>query len=401
MFKKTFMSYKNIMVLTLLAIPIGVIVGLIDTIFGRILLWISEMRMEHTDWFIPYLGIAGLLLVFCYQKLGGESNKGMSLVFEAGHGTRSSIPLRLIPFTIIGTWLTHLFGGSAGREGVAIQIGATVSHQFSRFLSFKNSHKILLITGMAAGFAGLFGTPLAATFFALEVLTVGTLEQEALFPALIGSFSASYVSNLCKLECFTFTLTDNVTFSSSLLLKLLFLGILFGFTGGLFSLCLHKTKAFMNKWMPNPYFRIFLFGIVISFFSLICWNGRYSGLGTNLISMSFGEGIYSWDFALKLIFTVVTLAVGFQGGEVTPLFAIGSSLGVILASLFGLPIAFTAALGYAAVFGSATNTLIAPMIIGSEIFGASYFPYFAIVCSISYVFNGNLSIYPLQKSKQE
>lgn len=141
-------------------------------------------------------------------------------------------------------------------------------------------------------------------------------------------------------------------------------------------------------------------GTGISILSLLCLNGRYSGLGTNLISMSFGEGIYSWDFACKLLFTVLTLSAGFQGGEVTPLFSIGASFGVVLASFLGLPPVFLAALGYVAVFGSATNTLLAPMIMGAEIFGAEYFPYFAVVCALAYSCNLNLSIYPLQKRKE-
>lgn len=397
MLKKTLISYRDVILLSLLAIFIGAIVGFIDTLFGRVLLWISDIRMEHTHWFLPFLGIAGVLIIYGYQQFGGESQKGMTLIFEMGHGLRSKIPLRLIPFTIIGTWLTHLFGGSAGREGVAIQIGATFSHQFSRIFPIKNGSKILLITGIAAGFAGLFGTPIAATFFALEVLTVGKLEQEALLPAFVGSFTASFVSKFCGLERFTFTLNDTIDFSFSLLPKLFILSIAFGVVGGLFSFCLHKTKALINHQIPNPYLRIFLIGILISTVSLLAWDGRYSGLGTNLISMSFNKGIYSWDFALKLLFTVITLSAGFQGGEVTPLFSIGSSLGVVLASLLGLPVSLSAALGYCAVFGSATNTFLAPMIIGAEVFGAEYLPYFAVVCSLSYVFNGNLSIYTLQK----
>lgn len=258
---------------------------------------------------------------------------------------------------------------------------------------------MLLITGMAAGFGGLFRTPIAAAFFAIEVLTVGVLELNAILPALASSYTASYVSGLLGLEKFTAALTDKIIFSGTLVFQLIVVGVVFGMTGGAFSLCLHKTRNKFSKWFKNPILRIFVIGLVISVLSLICWGGRYSGLGTNLISMSLSGGIYSWDFALKFLLTVITLAAGFQGGEVTPLFSIGASLGVVLASLLGLPAAFAAALGYAAVFGSATNTLIAPMIIGAEVFGYEYFPYFVIVCAIAFFGNGNLSIYPLQKSK--
>ncbi len=142
-------------------------------------------------------------------------------------------------------------------------------------------------------------------------------------------------------------------------------------------------------------------GTAIGCFSLLCWGGRYSGLGTNLIHLSFDQGVYAWDFALKFIFTAVTLSAGFQGGEVTPLFSIGATLGAVLAAILGLPVAFAAALGYAAVFGSATNTLIAPMLIGAEVFGYDYLPYFIVICGISYVCNGGLSIYPLQRRRKE
>ena len=162
-------------------------------------------------------------------------------------------------------------------------------------------------------------------------------------------------------------------------------------------MCSSDLKALFAQYLPNPLLRIFLFGVLVSGFSLLCWEGRYSGLGTNLIAMSFDSGIFSWDFALKWIFTVVTLAAGFQGGEVTPLFSIGASLGVLLGTLCGLPTAFVAALGYAAVFGGATNTLLAPILIGCEVFGFGNLPAFFIVCVVAYLFNMDKSIYALQE----
>lgn len=394
-----FYEYRNLFFLTLTAVLIGALAGLINALFGHVLLLITDFRTEHVFLLVPFLGIIGMIIVWCYQKYGGQSNKGMTLIFETGHEINEVIPLRLIPFSIISTWLTHLFGGSAGREGVAIQIGGTIANGIGRHIKIQNCKKILLIAGMAAGFGGLFRTPIAATFFAIEVLAVGVLELDAILPALAASYTASYVSGLLGLEKFTVDLTDEITFSGTLVLQLIVIGTAFGIIGGTFSMCLHKTKQILSKRFENPILKIFIIGLVISGLLLVCWGGRYSGLGTNLISMSFSGGIYSWDFALKFLFTVLTLAAGFQGGEVTPLFSIGASLGVVLASLLGLPPAFAAALGYAAVFGSATNTLIAPVIIGAEVFGYGYFPYFVIACSLAYVCNGNLSIYPIQKKK--
>lgn len=392
-------TYRNTLILGLIALPLGLAIGAIDALFGRVLLALTDFRMEHVFYLLPFLGLVGVVIVWCYQKVGGTSSKGMTLLFEAGHGVTEDIPLRLIPLVMVSTWLTHLFGGSAGREGVAVQIGGTLAHSIGKRLPIPNAGRQLLIAGMAAGFAGLFRTPIAATFFALEVLTAGALEYSALFPALVASFTASACSGLLGLEKFTVALTDQVAFSAPLVGKLLLFGLLFGLVGGLFAWTLHKLKALFAHRLPNPLLRILVVGIAVSVFSLLCWGGRYSGLGTNLIAMSFDSGIFSWDFALKFIFTVVTLAAGFQGGEVTPLFSIGASLGVLLGTLFGLPTAFVAALGYAAVFGSASNTLLAPMLIGGEVFGFAYLPYFFVVCAMAYLCNGSNCIYPLQKGR--
>lgn len=392
-------TYQNTLILGLIALPLGLAIGAIDALFGRVLLALTAFRMEHAYYLLPFLGFVGVVIVWCYQKVGSTSSKGMTLLFEAGHGVTQDIPLRLIPLVIVSTWLTHLFGGSAGREGVAVQIGGTLAHSIGKRLPIPNAGRQLLIAGMAAGFAGLFRTPIAATFFALEVLTAGALEYSALFPALVASFTASACSGLLGLEKFTVALTDQVAFSAPLVGKLLLFGLLFGIVGGLFAWTLHKLKAFFAAHLTNPLLRILVVGIAVSGFSLLCWGGRYSGLGTNLIAMSFDSGIFSWDFALKFAFTVVTLAAGFQGGEVTPLFSIGASLGVLLGTLFGLPTAFVAALGYAAVFGSASNTLLAPMLIGGEVFGFAYLPYFFVVCAMAYLCNGSNCIYPLQKGR--
>lgn len=392
-------TYRNTLILGLIALPLGLAIGAIDALFGRVLLALTAFRMEHAYYLLPFLGLVGVVIVWCYQKVGGTSGKGMTLLFEAGHGDTQDIPLRLIPLVMVSTWLTHLFGGSAGREGVAVQIGGTLAHSIGKRLPIPNAGKQLLLTGMAAGFAGLFRTPIAATFFALEVLTAGVLEYSALLPTLVASFTASACSGLLGLEKFTVALTDQVPFSAPLVGKLLLFGLVFGMAGGLFAFVLHKLKALFAQYLPNPLLRILVIGIAVSVFSLLCLGGRYSGLGTNLIAMSFDSGIFSWDFALKFVFTVVTLAAGFQGGEVTPLFSIGASLGVLLGTLCGLPTAFVAALGYAAVFGSASNTLLAPMLIGGEVFGFAYLPYFFIVCAMAYLCNGSNCIYPLQKGR--
>ncbi len=206
-------AYRDTLLLTLIALPLGLAIGAMDALFGRVLLSVTAFRMAHVYSLLPFLGLVGVGIVWCYQKVGGTSGKGMTL--EAGHGDTQGIPLRLIPLVMVSTWLTHLFGGSAGREGVAVR-GGTLAHSIGKRLPIPDAGKQLLLTGMAAGFAGLFRTPIAATFFALEVLTAGVLEYSALLPALVASFSASACSGLLGLEKFTVALTDQVAFSAPL-----------------------------------------------------------------------------------------------------------------------------------------------------------------------------------------
>lgn len=301
---------KKTLVLIAVAVPTCIAVGAVDAVFGRVLLYLGAVRDAHTAWFLPFLGLIGALMAWAYKRYGAGCENGMGMVFEAGHAEREAIPLRLVPFVICATWLTHLFGGSAGREGVAVQLAAA---------------------------------------------------QE---------------------------------WSAELALELTALGIVFGLTGAAFAFCLKRAKKLAQNRLKNPVLRALVMGVALSPVLYLLYRGRYCGLGTNLINASLaGEPIYAWDWALKLALTVLTLSAGFQGGEVTPLFSIGASLGAALAGLLGLPAAFCAALGYAAVFGSATNTLLAPALIGAEVFGWAAAPHFFAVCALAYAVNGGRPIY--------
>lgn len=305
---------KKTLVLIAVAVPTGIAVGAVDAVFGRVLLYLGAVRDAHTAWFLPFLGLIGALMAWAYKRYGAGCENGMGMVFEAGHAEREAIPLRLVPFVICATWLTHLFGGSAGREGVAVQLAAAPE------------------------------------------------------------------------------------WSAELALELTALGIVFGLTGAAFAFCLKRAKKLAQNRLKNPVLRALVMGVALSAVLYLLYRGRYCGLGTNLINASLaGKPIYAWDWALKLALTVLTLSAGFQGGEVTPLFSIGASLGAALAGLLGLPAAFCAALGYAAVFGSATNTLLDPALIGAEVFGWAAAPHFFAVCALAYAVNGGRSIYSGQK----
>ena len=397
------MEKKKWFGLILFSLVIGGVIGVLEVIFGKTLLLVTEWRLTYFSYLIFFLPFVGLLIEFLYTKFGGKSRQGMGLIFAVGHGEEEDIPLRLIPIVMVSTWLTHLFGGSAGREGVAVQIGGTLSHKLGtgklrKYLPEENLSQITLITGMAAGFAGLFQTPMGAILFALEVLVVGKLQMTALLSATIASFTASFISSFLELEKFSFFVESQLELTPQLIGKLIIIGITFGLVGRLFSFGLAKSKAWISELIPNQYTRIFLGGILVAILIAGLYHGRYAGLGSNLISASFEGGpIYTYDFLLKLLLTIMTLAIGFQGGEVTPLFAIGASLGVILAPILGLPIEVAAAIGYIAVFGSATNTFLAPVIIGGEVFGYHLLPVFFIAMSVAYSCNFNQSIYGKQK----
>ena len=392
-------SYFLYLKLIIAGIIIGLIVGIIDTIFGRGLLLIGYIRKEYLYYFVPFLALAGLLIVFIYQKFAGKTGKGMGLIFEVGHGTEKEIPLRLIPIVTVATWITHLFGGSAGREGVAVQLGATLSHRFNKYFNFPDKSKVFLVTGMAAGFGGLFQTPIAALFFGLEVLALGNLQLYALLPAVVAAFTASWTSSFLGLEKFTHIVNTNLSITPMTFVKFAILGIIFGIAGNLFVYLQSFLKKFASEKIKNPYYRIFIIGIFLSIILLLLHEDRYTGLGTNLIENSFsGKQIFGYDWILKLLLTTLTLAAGFQGGEVTPLFSIGASLGVVIAIFFGFPIEFVAAAGYISVFGSATNTLLAPIFIGGEVFGFNNLPFFVIIVIFAYLVNRKISTYGLQKN---
>lgn len=388
----------NCFILTLISIFVGLVIGAIDTLFGRILLAIGDIRNANLLYYIPFLAVAGLLIVFCYTKFGGKSSKGMGQIFAVAHGEDNEIPMMLVPLVMCGTWITHLCGGSAGREGVAVQIGATVSHWIGSKLKIENAAQIMLTTGMAAGFAGLFGTPMAAVAFALEVIHIGKIRYNAILPAVFAAFTAAATSAYLGLEKFEVLINESHKIEPALFGKLVVLGIAFGLAGLLFTELLKYFKGKFASLIPSSYKRIAYIGIALSIVLYFLYSGRYCGLGTNLISAGLmGQEIFAWDWLLKLVFTVITLAAGFQGGEVTPLFSIGVSLGTILATLLGMPVQLAAALGYISVFGSATNTFWAPVLIGVEVFGGANAASYFIVCAVAFAINRNKSIYGAQK----
>ena len=405
----------------LLGIVLGAVIGALTACFGDISDKLSAIRDANPLYFIPALAIGGAAIVFAYKKWGRWTERGMDQVFAVGLNKETDFPLVAIPMAAVSTWLTQLFGGSAGREGAAMQIGSALSYNISKKLPFENAAHVMLVTGLAAGFAGIFQAPMAATAFALEVLLVGHLELGALLPAAAAAFTACKVSSMLGFHKFSVDLSsllDASGFSTGIftnegaldgkfLVKLALMGVLFGIVGGGFAKLLGLSQNFFAKKFPNNIKRIAIMGIGISALLLVFFQGRYAGLGTNLLDLSFGinaagtadliGNVAGYDWILKFALTILTLSAGFIGGVVTPLFAIGATFGVFVAGMFGMPVALAAALGFAAVFASASNTLWAPILIAGEIFGFNCLPAFFIVCTVAYICNGGQSIYKQKK----
>lgn len=399
-------DYRDTILLGIAGAVVGIVVGAAGAAFGSVLLLCTAARESYFFWLVPFLPLAGVLICVLYDRFGKSAGKGMKLVFQVGFGEEGGLPFRMAPLSMIGTWITHLFGGSAGREGVAVQIGAAVSNNIGRFVDryihIEHNRKIFLLTGMAAGFAGLFQTPIAAIFFALEVLVVGKIEYLALFPVTIASMTANFTSHTLGLAKFHVNVNFvHSTYDLFFLIKLSVLGLIFGLVGSLFAVTLRYIRVKFLIRFRSQMHKVVIMGVVIAILMFVCHQGRYSGTGENLIEICFGAAggstIYGYDWILKFLLTVLTLSSGFMGGEVAPLFSIGASLGFVIAPVFGFPPVFGAALGYAAVFGGGTNTLFASIFVGAEIFGYNMLPYFLVTCIMSYVFNFNKSIFTAQR----
>ncbi|THF72560.1 voltage-gated chloride channel family protein [Cohnella fermenti] len=376
---------------------VGVFTGSASALFLASLDWVTDMRISHA-WLLWLLPVGGALVSYLYWKVGKDSSKGNNLILEQIHEGNGTIPFRMAPLVLFGTLVTHLLGGSAGREGTAVQMGGSLSEWIGKVLKLNSlDRKIILMCGISSGFGSVFGTPLAGTVFGLEVLVIGLIRYEALIPCFIASFVGDKVTTAWGIHHLHYQMGAVPDFSALLLLKIVLASVLFGLAGLLFSELTHRLKALFTKIIKNPVLKSFCGGFVIIGMVYLFGTRDYLGLGIPLIQQSFQESVDSFTFLLKTVFTSVTLAAGFQGGEVTPLFAIGSTLGSALAHYLHLSAPFLAAIGFISVFSGATNTPIACFIMGIELFGAEGAIYLFIGCIVSYLFSGHTGIYTAQR----
>jgi H+/Cl- antiporter ClcA len=399
---------------TLIAFPVAALVGSIVALFLWLLNFVTNLRFAH-EWLLYLLPLAGLLIWWLYKIAGKNAESGNNLILDEIHQPGGGIPLRMAPLVLITTVITHLFGGSAGREGTAVQIGGSLSSLIGKRLKLSiDETKLLLLMGVAAGFGAVFGTPLTGAIFALEVVYIGRMDYKALLPSLIVSFLSDIVCSMWHIHHTQYHIQIINSFRSSmsfihfdwlLIVEVTFGGMLFGITSLLFSEFTHTVKNYSKRWIKPSWLIPVIGGGIVILLTFLLGTKDYLGLGVSnpdpnavtILNCFKSGGANTWSWLWKLIFTGITLGMGFKGGEVTPLFFIGAALGNTLGILCGAPIDLMAGLGFIAVFAGATNTPIACTLMGIELFGGEYALYYAIACFTAYYCSGHTGIYSAQR----
>ena len=376
---------------------VGLGAGCASAIFLLSLEFVTQFR-ENNSMIIIFLPFIGFAIGLLYYRFGNNIAGGNNLLIETIQNPKERIPFKMAPMVYLGTIATHLFGGSAGREGTALQMSGSIADTLSKpFNLSKDDRRILIISAIAAGFGSVFGTPFAGAIFALEVAMIGKIKYNAIFPALLSAIIANYVTNLWNVDHTHYFIHSIPKISLVSILHSIFAGVLFGIGAILFCKLLQKTGAFFNSKISFAPLRPFFGGIIILLLTFILGSTKYLGLGVPLISEAFIHSASNYDFVLKIIFTVITLGSGFKGGEVTPLFFIGATLGSALSLYIPLPVSLLAGMGFVAVFAGATNTPFACIIMALELFGIECAIYVTIACFVSYWVSGNSTIYSSQK----
>ena len=380
----------------LICLTLGAIVGSISAFFLWSLDWATNWRESHV-WIIAFLPVGGLFIGLSYHLFGSSVVKGNNLLLDEFHSPTKIIPLRMAPLVLFGTIATHLFGGSAGREGTAVQIGGAIADRFTKVLKLsERDRRIVLIAGISAGFASVFGTPLAGGIFALEVLVLGRIRLDAIIPSFMAAILADYFCTVWGISHTQYHISNVAAMTPVNLLWCLLAGIIFGLVAMLFSKSTHFWGILFKSKIKYPPLRPVIGGAVLALVVYFMGTTKYIGLGVPTIVDAFNIDMKSYDFLLKVLFTSFTLGAGFKGGEVTPLFFIGATLGNVLIWFIPLPMSLLAGMGFVAVFAGATNTPIACTIMGVELFGIESGVFIALACSTAYLFSGHTGIYSSQ-----
>lgn len=391
---------KKIMLVTLKWIFIcaltGIFSGSASAFFLVALDWVTQYR-EHNNWIIWLLPIGGLIIGLGYYYWGKSVVKGNNLLLEEYENPQKIIPFKMAPLVLFGTLITHLLGGSAGREGTAVQMGGSIADQFTKLFQLDSSErKTILILGISAGFASIFGTPLAGALFALEVVYFSKINFKSIVLSFLVAYIAYFTVELWHVNHTKYTIPFVPEISFITLIWILLVSFLFGLAAMLFSRSTHFWGYLFSKTISFPPLRPFVGGCFIALAVYFMGTTKYIGLGVPMIVDAFSIPNASYDFLLKILFTGFTLGAGFKGGEVTPLFFVGATLGSALSLIVPLPIALLAGMGFVAVFSGATHTPIACTVMGMELFGLESGIFIGIACLIAYFSSGSVGIYNAQ-----
>ncbi|MGN0316683.1 MAG: chloride channel protein [Lachnospira sp.] len=374
----------------------GVIIGFIGTFFHMGLEYVTEYRIEH-----PYLlfglPVAGLIIVFVYRIVGEGNNTGTNLVITAIQSDKE-VPVKVAPLIIFSTLLTHLCGGSAGREGAALQVGGSIGNHLAKCWHFDDKdRRIMIMCGMSACFSALFGTPIAATVFSMEVISVGIMYYAALVPCIISALIAQGIAGFFGFAPTKYEVGDVCTFNLSTGFRFVIVSMFFALASILFCMFLHTASKLYSKYISNEYVRIAIAGLLVIGLRFFFNTTDYLGAGSHIIEASFVTRAAWYACIVKMLFTAVTLGGGFKGGEIVPTLFIGATLGSFIAPVFGLPIGLCAACGMVSVFCGVTNCPISSFVLAVEMFGTSSMKFCILCIALSYLMSGYYSLYNSQK----
>ena len=395
--RKGFYSVKTLIKWLVIGTVVGLIVGTVSSLFGHALVFVNDFRARN-PLIVLALPIAGLLIVFLYRFFKDADDKGTNMVITSIQSS-TDIPFRMMPLIFVSTVITHLCGGSAGREGAALQIGGSIANRLGKVIKLNEDDRhVIIMCGMSAGFSALFGTPMAAAVFSMEVVRVGVMHYAALVPCVTGALIGHFVAQFFKVPPEVFPVTGIPAMDPFGFFKVVVFAALVAGGSIMFCVILHTAEHLYEKYFCNPYLRIAVAGCIIVLLSMILRTDLYLGSGMGMIEHIFHAGHTEWyTFLLKMIFTALTLGAGFKGGEIVPSFCIGAAFGCAVAPLFGLPVSLVAACGMVGLFCGVTNSPLTSLLIAFELFGFEGMPYFLVTIAVSYMLSGYFGLYRAQR----
>ncbi|MCM1064399.1 MAG: chloride channel protein [Eubacterium sp.] len=375
----------------------GVLIGFVGTLFYKAMAFVTGTRLEH-PWMICLLPIGGLAIVGSYHLLRDQNDTGTNLVISAIH-SGDHLPVRMAPLIFLSTLITHLFGGSAGREGAALQLGGSIGSGIGSLLRLDEKDKhVMIMCGMSAAFSALFGTPLAAAIFSMEVVSVGIMYYSALVPCAIASLTAHGIAAMAGVAPETFAIAQIPDLTVISAVRISVLAILCALVSILFCVAMHGAEHLYRKYLKNPFLRVFVGGCIVVLLTALAGDQTYNGAGMDFIAHCMEEATVRPEaFLIKILFTAATLCAGFKGGEIVPSFFAGAAFGCLFGNLTGFSPTLCTAVGMIAVFCGVTNCPITSLLISFELFGYAGTPYFLLSVAFSYMLSGYFGLYHSQK----